>query len=388
MRIALFSECYTPVLNGVVIAVQTLRETLRSMGHEVFIFAAGDPQPDDEQVYRLPALPFPKHPYRFARPFPSLPFDFNRLQIDIVHCQHPFPVGRLGAHLARKNDIPLVYTVHSLYDTMLLLAKPAIVRRFGPPAMRSVMRRFCNKADVIIAPSHYVAQALAQSGIAAPIQVVPSGVIPPQVSPGDRERVRCQLAIPDEVPVLLYVGRLAPEKRVDLLLQAVAQLQQRLLRKPQSAFRLLLVGDGPCRCQLEWQVQRLGIQDRVVFVGAQPHEQIGAWYAAADLFLMPSPMETQGLVVIEAMNCGLPCIAVSEGGAGEAVIPEQTGLICPFSAPAFATAIEALLNNPQRRKQMGQNASRHAEIYSPARTAQNVLAAYVQAQAKHKKAPI
>jgi glycosyltransferase involved in cell wall biosynthesis len=99
-------------------------------------------------------------------------------------------------------------------------------------------------------------------------------------------------------------------------------------------------------------------------------------------------METQGLVVIEAMNCGLPCIAVSEGGAGEAVIPEQTGLICPFSAPAFATAIEILLNNPQRRKQMGHNASRHAEIYSPARTAQSVLAAYAQAQAKHKKAPI
>ncbi|CEK16583.1 glycosyltransferase [Chthonomonas calidirosea] len=388
MRIALFSECYTPVLNGVVIAIQTLRETLRSMGHEVFIFAAGDPQPDDEQVYRLPALPFPKHPYRFARPFPTLPLDFSQLQIDIVHCQHPFPVGRLGARLARKNGIPLVYTVHSLYDTMLLLAKPALVRRLGPPTMRNVMRRFCNQADVVIAPSHYVAQALARCGIAVPIQVVPSGVIPPHVTPGDRESVRCQIGISEEVPVLLYVGRLAPEKRVDLLLEAVALLEQRSLKGPQGAFRLLLVGDGPCRAQLEWQVQRLGIQGRVVFVGAQPHAKIGAWYAAADIFLMPSPMETQGLVVIEAMNCGLPCIAVSEGGAGEAVIPEQTGILCPFSASAFATAIEMLLTNPYRRKQMGQNAYRHAEIYAPARTAQNILAAYAQAQAKHKREPI
>src|SRR4051812_11751489 len=98
MRIAIFSECYTPVANGVVTSIQTLRETLRDWGHTVYVFAPGAPQSDDDaDIFRLPELPFPHHPYHFARPFPRLKMDFPSLDIQVVHCQHPFTVGRLGA---------------------------------------------------------------------------------------------------------------------------------------------------------------------------------------------------------------------------------------------------------------------------------------------------
>lgn len=386
MRIALFSECYTPVLNGVVIAIQTLQETMRSFGHEVFVFAAGEPQPeDDDHIFRLPALPFPEHPYRFARPFPKLPVDFLSLHVDIIHCQHPFPVGQLGARLAKKHRLPMVYTVHSLYDTMLLFVKSRLVQQVGPPYMRRWMRSFCNRADAVIAPSHYVARSLREIDIVSPIHVVPSGVLPPLLFPEDRHGLRCALGIPEEVPILLYVGRLAPEKRVDLILHAAAHLCKKRLPPPQDSFRVVIVGDGPCRTALEALANQLAISNRTLFVGTQPHERIGAWYAMSDLFVMPSPLETQGLVVIEAMHCGLPCVAVEEGGAGEAIVPEETGFVCPFDAVAFSQVIERLLQNAHLRSRMAQNARAHARRYHPHQTTENVLAVYEEVLAKRRQ---
>ncbi len=114
MRIALFSECFTPVANGVVTSVATLRSTLIAQGHRVYLFAPGSPQPeDDADIYRLPELPFPRHPYHLARPFPRPHVDLSSLEADIVHC-HPFTVGRLGSEMARKNNLPRIATaIHS-----------------------------------------------------------------------------------------------------------------------------------------------------------------------------------------------------------------------------------------------------------------------------------
>src|SRR5579863_9470611 len=129
MRIALFSECYSPVANGVVTSVATLRSALLAQGHRVFLFAPGmRQQDDDDDIFRLPELPFPQHPYHFARPFPRPHVDFGSLKADLIHCQHPFTVGRLGAEMARKHNLPLVYTAHSLYDNMAANAKSPIVR--------------------------------------------------------------------------------------------------------------------------------------------------------------------------------------------------------------------------------------------------------------------
>src|ERR1041385_169162 len=153
MRIALFSECYLPVTNGVVTSVVTLRETLRAWGHTVYVIAPGTPQPDDDvDVFRLPELPFPRHPYHFARPFPRLNVDFQRLEAQIIHCQHPFTVGSLGARIAQKYRLPMVYTAPSLYDTMMKSAKSPLVRTMGQQSMLGMIRRFCAKADTVIVP--------------------------------------------------------------------------------------------------------------------------------------------------------------------------------------------------------------------------------------------
>jgi 1,2-diacylglycerol 3-alpha-glucosyltransferase len=379
MRIAIFSECYTPVTNGVVTSIISLRETLRAWGHTVYVFAPGAPQAeDDADLFRLPELPFPRHPYHFARPFPRLSVDFDSLNVEVVHCQHPFTVGRLGADLARRYGAPMVYTAHSLYDIMASTSKSPLVRKMGQPYARGVVRRFCAKADYIIAPTHHTVQALLANGIRAPFAVVPSGLRPLPYSPEARERIRARLRVAADTPLLLCLGRLGPEKRVDLLLRAVAILKTRSLPAPMGNFRVAIVGDGMSRADLQMLAADLDVLDRVEFVGEQPHATAGDWYAAADIFTLTAPTETQGLVLVEAMAAGLPCVAVAYGGPLEIVVPDETGLLMEFDAEEFADGVERLLRNPQERRRMGANGRLQAQHYTPEAMATGVLEVYEQ----------
>ena len=377
MRIALFSECYSPVANGVVTSVVTLRSTLIAQGHRVYLFAPGSPQPeDDADIFRLPELPFPRHPYHLARPFPRPHVDFSSLEADIVHCHHPFTVGRLGSEMARKYNLPLVYTAHSLYDNMAKYAKSPLVRNMSQKAVRGVVKRFCAKADYVITPSKYSRDALRAVGVAARFAVVPSGVVAPVVTPRGPDEIRRQLGLTPEMPLLLFIGRLGPEKRVDVLLRSAALLAAKGLPATQRDFRVALVGDGMSREALERMAVELGIADRILFVGAQPHAQIGDWYAAANLFTFSSPNETQGLALVEAMLAGLPCIAADYGGPREIVVQNVTGIRVPLEPRAFANAIEKVLLDADLAGKLGANGLRRAAIYSPEAMTSGVLEVY------------
>lgn len=380
MRIAIFSECYTPVTNGVVTSIVTLRDALRAQGHTVYVFAPGSPQPDDDaDVFRLPELPFPRHPYHFARPFPRLPLDFEALDVDIVHCQHPFTIGRMGADLARKHELPMVYTAHSLYDLMIACVKSPLVRKMGPQAVRGYVRRFCARAEYVIAPTRATRDALRADGVRARFAVVPSGVQSPAIRPEAREEIRARLGLTPEMPLLLYVGRLGPEKRLDMLLEAVRSLLSVGLEGVTADFRLAIVGDGQCREDLETRAAELGLQERVQFLGTQPHATIGDWYAAGDIFTLPSPAETQGLVLVEAMATGLPCVAVDRGGPRELVVQGETGIRVPPDANALARALEFLLRNPEVCRRFGEQGRRRAAEFSPEAMARSVAKIYEDA---------
>lgn len=380
MRIAIFSECYTPVPNGVVTSIVNLRETLRSWGHTVYVFAPGSRQPeDDEHIFRLPELPFPRHPYHFARPFPRVKTNFPALKVDVIHCQHPFVVGNLGAELSEKHNIPMVYTAHSRYDMMVATAKSQMVRTMVPKAMQGIVRRFCGRADYVITPSKNTRDALREEGIRARYVVIPSGVRPPAPRPNARVDIRSQLGIPPEKPVLLYLGRLGPEKRVDLILESVAMMKHIGLPEPLRDFHVILAGDGQCRHDLEVQTAELGIQNRVTFTGMIPPAEVGNWYSASDIFVFPSALETQGMVLLEAMTMGLPCITVNEGGASEMVVEGETGFCIPQTCHAFAKSMNRLLIDPALRQKFGEAGRVRAERFTPEAMAERVLDVYNRA---------
>ena len=376
MRIAVFSECYVPVTNGVVTSVVTLRDTLRAWGHRVFVFAPGTHQPDEEDVFRLPDLPFPRYPFQPARPFPRMPVDFASLHVDVIHCQHPFTIGRLGAETARKHGLPMVYTAHSLYDLMASNSKLRVVRTVGQPYARGVVRRFCARSQAVIVPTQHTRQSLLADGVKARFITVPTGVPPIIPSPNGRARIRQCLGMSEETPLLLYLGRVAPEKRLDLLLNVCVALRHRDLPSPLNDFRLAIVGDGQIRADVEALADDLGLRGRVHFTGRLPHEEIADWYAAADVFTLASPYETQGLALVEAMQACLPCVAVNRGGPTEVVQNGRTGRLVPFEVEAFTDAVEELLRNPDLRHAWGEAGQIAGKAYTPEAMAQGVLEVY------------
>jgi glycosyltransferase involved in cell wall biosynthesis len=178
------------------------------------------------------------------------------------------------------------------------------------------------------------------------------------------------LGLTSERSTLLYVGRLTKEKRLDLLLRAVARLRHRY------EFGLCLVGSGPMEGPLRRLAQRLGIPGRVIFCGSVPHEQIADYYAAADLFVFPSPTDTMGLVLVEAMGAGLPCVAVGKYGPGEIVIDGETGFVVPFDERRFAEATAKLLTDRHLRQRMACAARHRASDFDPLLAGDAMLAAY------------
>ncbi|MDH7602988.1 MAG: glycosyltransferase family 4 protein [Armatimonadota bacterium] len=363
MRIVIFTESYEPIINGVSVFVGTLRDEMTRRGHEVFIFA---PQfkgykDNHDNVFRWPSRHTVLMPdYPFPLPWaPQLAKVFQSLNADIVHTQTPFILGITAARWARNLGIPLVSTNHTLYTEYAhyVPVRPMIITKL---AIVQLMKWYYSKCDLIVAPSRTVEQILRSYGITRPIEVVKTGVVPAAEMPsGTREKVRSDLGIGPEDFVLLYVGRIAREKNLDMLLRAFAKLLSGYPR-----VKLLLVGGGPALRETRRLASRLGIEDSVRFVGALRRPDIDPIFVASDVFVFPSTTETQGIAICEAMSAGLPVVAVNAGGIPENISDGVDGILTPDDPDAFASAVERLMVDDEERRRMGMSAKQNASRFS------------------------
>jgi 1,2-diacylglycerol 3-alpha-glucosyltransferase len=373
MRIGIFSESYEPIINGVTVCVQTLRDELRAQGHDVHIFAPAFHgfQDSYDHVFRFPSKrTFFARDYPLPVPFsPSLKNSFRELNLDIVHTQTPFLLGMLGAKWARQSDIPIVTTNHTLYAEYThytrVLPQP-VARRI----IISHMKRYYNACDGIVAPSRLARDVLQGYGIRTPIEVITSGV-----SNGDHVPVpggfRGRLGIPADAMTLLYVGRLAREKNLDMLLSAF-----RLISDKDSSARLALVGGGPYTESLREQTERLRLTERVVFAGPLPRADLASAYADSDIFVWPSITETQGLAVCEALSAGLPCVAANGGGTPECLQDGVDSIVTLNDSAAFAESALRLLQDKDLRDRMAAGALKNSSRFSTSEMATNFVDFY------------
>ena len=329
------------MLGGVTRAVETIRASLEALGHSVLVVAprmAGAlPQPG---VLRVPAVPAPTYP-DFALPLPvgpRLTRALRALDLDVFHAHHPFLLGGTAARLARSLGRPLAFTYHTLYDKYahyVPLPRAAVARQ-----ALAWSTQFANHVDVVIAPSEALAERIRNQGVARVVEVVPTGIDLGWFQPGNRTDARAALGLPPDRPLLVYVGRLDREKNLDFLLEAFAAV---LRVRPDA--ELLLVGRGTREPSLRALAARLGVADRVRFVGGVPLADVVAFYQAADVFVFASTTETQGLAVLEAMAVGRPVVAVRASGVEEAVMDGVTGLLTPEDSSAFAAAVTEILED-------------------------------------------
>lgn len=357
LRVAFFTDTWYPSRNGVVTSTETFRRELMELGHDVQVFAPAAPEtPKEPGVTRVASVPFPaEKSCRVALPFPrSLLVRFARSRYDVIHTQTPFGLGMWGAALARMLRRPLVHTYHTFFAEYAhyLKMRPDVGRAF----VAQYSRLYCNRCQAIVVPSATFIDVLRSYRVGAHIEVIPTGVRRPAALP-DRAAARVRLGVAASETVLLYVGRLAREKSIDFLLEAVRQLLNEGLRA-----RFVLVGDGPDRAELVERIAALRLEDHVTLTGAIPHDQVWSWYAASDLFLFASRTETQGLVVAEALAAGLPVVAVNGPGVDEFVRPSNGGWLTAPDLESYLDPVRRLLTDPalrERAASAGRDAARN-----------------------------
>jgi len=374
MRIGIFSESYKPLINGVSTSVETLIAELEKAGHTVFVFTSSYPRFTDERtnVFRFPSvnsviepdyvLPIPIS-RRIAEAIPSL-------KLDIVHSHGPFLLGRLARRIARRYDIPHISTNHTLYTEYahyFPLAPASWVRGF----LVGMMRVYYNSCQQVTVPSRLTRDRLVSYGVTTPIEVVPTGIPEPPYILTPRDEIKDRLGIPSTAKMLLYVGRLAPEKNLLMLLDAFVTISA----EDRDAY-LIVAGSGRSAATLKHRAENLGISDRTVFTGFIQRTKLDPLYRAAEAFLFPSKTETQGLAVGEALAAGTPAVVVNAGGAPESVNDGVDGFLIEDDPGQMADRALQLLRDPDLRKRMSEAARTGAAQVRPNMIAMRILGLY------------
>jgi len=379
MRIAIFTDTFYPEVNGVAVALKNVVSNLNEK-NEFLVFAPKYPYFKEElklkNVKISRQLSFPMPSYKFIRlAIPNLlnvQKELLKFKPDVIHIHSPGPLGMLGVYLAKRNKIPLVATCHGIladfltYLSLYRLTKfdlfkeklrnnfPGFFQLLGGKKefkdtkeklpQRIVWRllnMFYNNCDLVIVPSEAIVTELKKRGMKTRVLAVSNGI--------NLRAFRAKKNYSSVPARLIHVGRLGYEKNIDVIIHVLPQII-----KKHQLVTLDIYGDGPAMISLKNLTRELGLKRYIKFHGFLPYEKLNSVYLAHDIFVTASTIETQGLVILEAMASGLPVIGVKKYAIPDLVINGKNGyVVAPFNVNQMAKAIMRLLSNPSLCKKMG-----------------------------------
>jgi glycosyltransferase involved in cell wall biosynthesis len=377
MNIVMMTNTYLPHVGGVARSVQRFCEVYRERGHRVLVVAPEfQNTPEDEHdVLRIPAIQnFNGSDFSVALPLPTLLTEqLDAFRPDIIHSHHPFLVGDTALRAAAIQQVPLVFTHHTMYEqyTHYVPLGAEGIKLF----VIALSTGYANRCNRVFAPSESVAKILEERGVHTPIAVVPTGVDVDEFRDGDGLLARKELGIPKDAYVVGHVGRLAPEKNLCFLTDAVARF---VITRPDAFF--LVVGGGPSSQDIERIFADTGCADRLRLAGKQAGRRLVNSFHAMDVFAFASKSETQGMVLIEAMAAGVPVVALEAPGAREVVVDGENGrLLSEEDAVMMATALaETAAWDSAKRSAARDAAYATAERFSTQACADAALRLYKQ----------
>lgn len=379
MKIGIFTDSFKPYTSGVVRSIEIFTKQFIEKGHKVYIFGPDYPffktkdKPREEGVYRFLSIRAPTFSeYNIPIPVsPQIRNTVRKIGLDIIHAHSPFLLGRMGYRVARRTNIPLVFTHHTLYEQY------AHYIPFPHGASRRMIlnmgRDFCNKCSMVVAPSRSINLYLRQIGVRTPIQVIPTGIELKEFEDTDNSWLHRNYGINEKEKVLLYVGRLGQEKNLPFLIRSFKQVLENV-----PYTRLIIVGSGPQKESLQALCSDFGIQDKVIFTGLLSRHDIVHCFASADIFTFPSVSETQGLVIGEAKAVGLPIVAIKAFGTSDMVSHNEDGFLTDASLSSYTNSILQLLRNEKLYKEMSLNAKTNAQYISASYCADLMLQSYIE----------
>lgn len=374
MHVLTATNTYLPHIGGVARSVSSLVDDLRTRGHRVTVLAPvfDDVPADEAGVIRVPAI----QRYNgsdFSVPVPiggNVQSKLDATRIDLVHSHHPFLLGDTALRVGSSRAAPVVFTHHTMYEqyTHYVPGDSPALGRFAI----QLVTGYCNLCDAVIAPSRTVASILAARGVRVPVEVVPTGVDFGVFHPGDGAAFRRRAGIPEGSWVVGHAGRLAPEKNLAFLVEAILGF---LAEEPSA--HALVAGDGVLRGWLLDTFDRRGMANRLHLTGSLQWADLRQAYQAMDAFAFASHSETQGMVVTEALASGVPVVAVDAAGVREVVENGVNGVLLPDDdLGRFVAALRGLAENELRRRSMGAEARRTAARVSRDETANRTIRLY------------
>ena len=371
MRIGMMTDVYKPHVSGITNYISLNKRYLEEAGHEVFIFTFGDlDYADDEtRVIRSPGLPLVDTGF-------SLNFHYSRkakalLQtMDLVHVHHPFLSGRLALRYCRPLHIPILFTNHTRYDLYAHAYLPLLPEEISATFLQSNMPPFCAAVDMVISPSAGMAEVLRKLGVTSPIEIAPNGV------ELDRYQTVCdncrnEFGFAQDDILLVYSGRLGPEKNLAFLLQAFTGVAEAI-----DNAHLLIIGGGPEEEALIELAAQSGAADRIHFTGMLAYDRMPQFLAMCDIFVTASVTEVHPLSVIEALATGLPVVGIHSVGVGDSVEEGVTGFLARLDQAAFAAKLTRLCLDRDLRHKMGLAARKASGQYAIEHATQIMLSLY------------
>ena len=404
MRIAIATAVYYPMINGVAVFSHNLAVGLAARGHEVMVLTPSqdkkyhvevldgvktvylkskDIKVYPDQIHEVPRKKriFYKHGLKASIfPFAQIQKALHEFSPDVIHVQVSDPIGIAVVRYARRHQIPVVMTEHNQAEVLTEpLHIPSVMRKPINKMFSAYFRNRQKKSDYVTMPTKLaIDHLIGKRDLGVPIEAVSNGVDLTSFKPGKADiSIYNKYDIPRDVPMLLYVGRVDPEKKIGVILKAFANFLSKHKLGKLSKTLLLIVGDGVDKKRLKKMASTLGIAESVKFLGRVMPPDLYEIYKIGDAFLTASDVETQGIVLIEAAATGLPLIAVSAGAVAEICRDKENGyLLQPGDDLGMSEAIFKILSNNDLRKKMSQNSIKIAYEHDLQKTIDKFIEIY------------
>jgi glycosyltransferase involved in cell wall biosynthesis len=387
MKIAIVTDTYFPRINGVSVSIDTFAGEYRKLGHEVYIIAPHYPgyRDKDGRVIRI------KSHYMFFDPAdrlsnPWLPSSSRTIKkkilsrkFDIIHTQTPFSLGISAMVWANKIKCPVIHTYHTLFESYVHYLK-FVPQQISVQLARRISRWYCNRMDLVVAPTRRMKTLLTEYKVRKPIEVVPTGI---KLEMPACKAVRSYLKKYPGLSVkrnLLFMGRLEREKNIDFLFYVLKKLL-----KERDDVKLVLAGSGMDASRLKALVKAMGLSKNVLFLGSYKDADRICILSTAELFVFSSLTETQGLVVLEALSSGLPVVAVNKMGVAEVMEGNRGGILTELNVDAFAKAVNRMLDDKVFYAKKKKEACAHAKEWASGAMAAKMLHIYKKAIEEYKR---
>jgi 1,2-diacylglycerol 3-alpha-glucosyltransferase len=371
MNIGIFTDTFDPEINGVVTSINSAINYFEP-NHACYVFCpkVSEKIQNTEKVWRFPSVVFPfQKEYRLAIPWNQRLKKIKALNLDVIHIHTPFGMGLIGLKVAKKLNIPVIHTYHTYFEKYLHYI-PILPESWVYKYAKKESERFCNQCQLIISPSEEMREQLEKFNITTRIITLASGINKYIPTESECQNLKDRYTLKDK-KTCCFVGRISQEKNVVFLVNAFKKINQNV---PES--HLMLVGDGPETKNIKTLIKELDLDQHITLTGYLPKEEVFTALTIADVMLFPSKTETQGLTVVESLQCGTPVVGLNYMGVKEVLQNEQGGVLTEESTEAYAKAAIELLTNASKVTALSKAAIIRGEDFSSYTINQKLEAEY------------